>query len=170
MADGASVSGAMRSSRGAIAVFTHVLKRLALVLAAYLIAVVAGLAVLLAAYLLLSSFPGAPDYFTALAISPIVMVAAPPLGLLVLWLSYILTAPQVVVMALISEFFRLRSVFAHALFGMIAAVSGFVFASPTLTESVSATDWADIGIVAFSGLAAGMVYWAIAGRKAGFKP
>ena len=32
------------------------------------------------------------------------------------------------------------------------------------------TDWADIGIVAFSGLAAGIVYWAIAGRNAGFRP
>lgn len=150
--------------------FTHVLKRLALVAAGYLVAVVCGLAVLLAVYLLLSSLPGAPDYFSALALSPIVMFAVPPLGLLVLWLSYILTAPQVAVTALVSEFFELRGVFAHALFGMIAAVSGFVFASPTLADSVSMTDWADIGIVAFSGLAAGMVYWAIAGRNAGFRP
>lgn len=150
--------------------FIHVVKRLTLVLAAYLVAVIAGLAVLMAVYLLLSSFPGAPDYFTALAVSPIVMIAVPPLGLLVLWLTYILTAPPAVVTALVSEFFRVRNVFVHALFGMIAAVGGFVFASPTLTESVSATDWADIGIVAFSGLAAGMVYWAIAGRRAGFRP
>ena len=150
--------------------FFHVVKRLALVLAGYLVAVAAGLAVLLAIYLLLSSIPGAPDYFSALALSPIVMLAVPPLGLFVLWLSYILTAPQAAITALLSEFFELRSVFVHAPFGMIAAVSGFVFASPTLAVSISLTDWADIGIVAFSGAAAGMVYWAIAGRNAGFSP
>jgi hypothetical protein len=156
------------SQPGAKFLFTHVLKRLALAALAYLVAVVAGLAVLLAAYLLLSSFPGAPGYFTALAVSPIVMFAVPPLGLLVLWLTYLLTAPQAAVSALLSEFFGLRNVFLHALFGMLCAVIGFVFASPTLTESISATDWADISIVTFSGLAAGLVYWAIAGRNAGF--
>ena len=30
------------------------------------------------------------------------------------------------------------------------------------------TDWADLGIVAAGGLVAGIVYWLIAGRKAGF--
>ena len=90
--------------------FVHVLKRLALMLAGYLVAVIAGLGVLLAVYLLLSSFPGAPDYFSALALSPVVMFAVPPLGLLVLWLSYILTAPQVAITALVSEFFKLRGV------------------------------------------------------------
>lgn len=150
--------------------FTHVLKRLALVLAAYVAAVLAALVVLLAAYLLLSSFPGAPGYFSALALSPIVMFAAPPLGLLVLWLAYVLTAPQAIVAALVSETFRLRNVFLHAGLGLIVAVSAFVLASPTLADSVSATDWADIAIVAFSGLAGGLVYWAVAGRTAGFKP
>lgn len=150
--------------------FIHVLKRLALMFAAYIVAVPAGLVTLVAMYSALSSLPGAPDYFAALAVSPIVMIAVPPVGLLVLGLTYILTAPQTLVAALFSEFFQLRNVLVHALFGGVAAVSGFVVASPTLVLDISPTDWADIGIVGVSGLVAGVVYWLIAGRRAGFTP
>src|SRR5688572_12789535 len=141
--------------------FTHVLKRMALMFAAYVVAVLAGFATLIIVYYALSSLPGAPDYFAALALSPIVMIAVPPVGLLVLGLTYLLTASQTLVAALFSEFFQLRNVLVHALFGGAVAVSGFVFASPTLVQNISATDWADIGIVGISGLVGGLVYWLI---------
>jgi hypothetical protein len=146
----------------------HVVKRLALATAGYVVAVVAGLLAVVAIYALLSSLPGAPAYFDAMAVSPVVAIAVPVVGLFVLLLTFVLTFVQVLITALLSEFFALRSLWMHALFGALAAATGFMMFAPTLIDGTDPSDMADIGIVAASGLVAGLVYWLIAGRDAGF--
>lgn len=144
------------------------MKRLALATAGYVVAVVAGLLAVVALYAALSSLPNAPDYFDAMAITPIVAIAVPAIGVFVLLLTFVLTFAQAVIATLLSEFFALRSLWVHAVFGAMAAASGFVMVSPTLIDGTSGSDMADIAIVAASGLVAGLVYWLIAGRDAGF--
>jgi len=148
--------------------FGHVVKRLALVIAGYVVAVFAGLFSVVAIYAALSSLPNAPSYFDAMAITPIIAIAVPAIGLFVLMLTFVLTVVQVMVTTLLSEIFALRRPWMHALFGAIAAASGFIMVSPTLLDGTGASDMADIGIVAASGVIGGLVYWLIAGRDAGF--
>ena len=52
-------------------------------------------------------------------------------------------------------------------FGAIAAVAGFALIWPDAPENPER--WADTGIIAAAGLVAGLTYWLIAGRDAGFK-
>ena len=90
------------------------------------------------------------------------------IGLFVLMLTFVLTMVPVLVTTLLSEIFALRRPWMHALFGAFAAASGFIMVSPTLLDGTGASDMADIGIVAASGVIGGLVYWLIAGRDAGF--
>lgn len=151
-------------------IFKHVLKRVVLVVLGYLLAVLVTFFAIVVLYAILSSLPNAPDYFSAMALSPLWLLLAPPIAFLVYVIALILTAAQALVAAVLSEVFELRNVFVHMLFGAVVAVSGFVFGSPTLLNGISASDWADLGIIAASGVAGGLVYWLVAGRDAGIKP
>jgi hypothetical protein len=148
----------------------HVIKRLLLAVIAYLVAVLAGLIAIIVVYMILSSMPDAPSYFSAVTLSPVVIIAVPPVGALVYGLAIVLTALPALVGALISELFGLRQAWLHALMGAAIGAGAFVFASPfLLLGEIDGTDWADLAIVAAGGLVGGLAYWLIAGRRAGFQ-
>lgn len=150
--------------------FLHLLKRLLLVLVGYFVSVMIGLVAVVILYMALSSLPGAPDYFAAMSMSPLVVIAVPPVALFIYLLTVVLTGAQTLVAAVMAELFELRSIFVHAMFGLLAAVTGFFLAWPTLLDGFEGSDWADLGIVAAAGLAGGICYWLIAGRNAGVRP
>jgi drug/metabolite transporter (DMT)-like permease len=79
------------------------------------------------------------------------------------------TGAQTLVFALIAEFFSLRNALLHMFFAAAAAAGGFFLIWPSTAEEMDAGRWADIGIIAGAGLVAGLVYWLIAGRDAGFR-
>jgi len=138
-----------------------------MMLAGYLVAVLVGLISVVAIYAILSSLPNAPGYFDLLGVSPIAALVWPPLAMFVYFLAIILTGMQTLVFALIAEFFSLRNVLLHMVFGAIAAAAGFALIWPDAPDSPER--WADIAIIAAAGLVAGLVYWLIAGREAGFR-
>ena len=145
----------------------HVLKRILMMLAGYLVAVLVGLVAVVAIYAALSSLPNAPAYFDVMGVSPIAVLVVPPLGMFVYFLTIVVTGLQTLIFALIAEFFALRNFLVHMLFGAAAAAGGFFLIWPGAEEN--AERWADIGIIAAAGLVAGLVYWLIAGRDAGFR-
>ncbi|TPK56931.1 MULTISPECIES: hypothetical protein [unclassified Mesorhizobium] len=147
----------------------HVLKRILMVLAGYLVAVLVGLIAVVAIYAVLSSLPNAPRYFDLMGVSPIAALVVPPLGMFIYFLTIVLTGVQTLVFALIAECFSLRGFWLHMLFGGAAAVGGFALIWPSALEDMASERWADIGIIAAAGLVAGLVYWLIAGRDAGFR-
>lgn len=147
----------------------HVLIRVLMMLAGYFVAVLVGLIAVVAIYATLSSLPNAPEYFGFMGVTPIVALVVPPLGMFVYFLTIVLTGLQTLIFALIAEFFVLRNFWLHMLFGAAAAVGGFALAWPSAPEDMTPGRWADIGIVAAAGLVAGLVYWLIAGREAGFR-
>jgi hypothetical protein len=150
-----------------MAMVGYVLKRILMVLAGYLVAVLVGLIAIVVLYIVLSSLPGAPGYFDLMQFTPIAVLVVPPLGMFVYFLTIIVTGLQALVFALIAEFFSLRSFWLHMLFGAIAAVAGFkLFWSGALDSS---EHWPDTAIIAAAGLVAGLIYWLIAGREAGFR-
>lgn len=65
--------------------------------------------------------------------------------------------------------FSLRNFLLHMVFGAAAAAAGFALIWPSAPEDISPERWTDIGIIAAAGLVAGLVYWLIAGREAGFR-
>ncbi|MFD2058013.1 hypothetical protein ACFSQT_34515 [Mesorhizobium calcicola] len=147
----------------------HLLKRILMMLAGYFVAVLVGLIAVAAIYAALSSLPNAPAYFDVMGVSPIAVLVVPPLGMFVYFLTLVVTALQTLIFALIAEFFSLRNVLLHMVFGAAAAAGGFFLIWPSTVEDMDPERWADIGIIAAAGLVAGLVYWLIAGREAGFR-
>ncbi|MFK0688066.1 hypothetical protein ACFX5Q_07660 [Mesorhizobium sp. IMUNJ 23033] len=150
-----------------MAVVKHVSKRVLMMLAGYLVAVLVGLFAVVAIYAMVSSLPNAPEYFSVVGVSPIAALLVPPLGMFIYFLTIILTGMQTLVFALIAEFFSLRNALLHMMFGAIAAVAGFALIWPGASENPER--WADMGIIGAAGVVAGLVYWLIAGRDAGFQ-
>ncbi|WP_170136862.1 hypothetical protein [Mesorhizobium loti] len=147
----------------------HVLKRVLMMLAGYFVSVLVGLIAIAVIYAALSSLPNAPDYFDVMGVSPIAVLVVPPLGMFVYFLTIVVTALQTLIFALIAEFFSLRNFLLHMVFGAAAAVGGFALIWPSAPEDMDPERWADIGIIAAAGLVAGLLYWLIAGRDAGFR-
>ncbi|RWC08306.1 MAG: hypothetical protein EOS52_30915 [Mesorhizobium sp.] len=145
----------------------HVLKRILMVLVGYLVAVLAGLIAVVVIYAILSSLPNAPGYFGLMEFTPVAVLVVPPLGMFVYFLTIILTGMQTLVFALIAEFFSLRSFWLHMVFGATAAAAGFMLIWPDAADDPESL--ADMGIIAGAGLVAGLIYWLIAGRDAGFR-
>ncbi|PDQ20804.1 hypothetical protein CN311_12420 [Mesorhizobium sanjuanii] len=147
----------------------HALKRVLMMLAGYFVAVLVGLIAVVAIYAALSSLPNAPDYFAFMGVTPIMALVVPPLGMFVYFLTIMLTGLQTLIFTLIAEFFSLRNFWLHMVFGAAAAVGGFALVWPSAPADMSPERWADIGIIAAAGLVAGLIYWLIAGREAGFR-
>ncbi|WP_032917640.1 hypothetical protein [Mesorhizobium erdmanii] len=147
----------------------HVLKRLLMMFAGYLVAVLVGLIAVVAIYAALSSLPNAPEYFSFFGVTPIAALVVPPLGMFIYFLTIVVTGMQTLIFALIAEFFSLRNFLMHMVFGAAAAACGFFLIWPSSAEDLDPARWADIGIIAAAGLVAGLVYWLIAGRDAGFR-
>lgn len=158
----------LRAGVGMAAV-KHVLKRFLMMLAGYFIAVLVGLIAVAAIYGGLSSLPNAPNYFDVMGVTPIAVLLLPPLGMFIYFLTIVLTGLQTLIFALIAEFFSLRSFWLHMVFGAAAAVGGFALIWPSVPDDTNPERWADIGIIAAAGIVAGLVYWLIAGRDAGFR-
>lgn len=147
----------------------HVSKRILMMLAGYLVAVSIGLIAVVAIYAVLSFLPGAPSYFDIMGITPIAALAVPPVAMFIYFLTIVVTGAQTLIFALIAEFFSLRNVLLHMVFGAGASVGGIALIWPRAPEDIDPERWIDIGIIAGAGLIAGLVYWLIAGRDAGFR-
>ena len=152
-----------------MATVKHVMKRILMMLAGYLVAVLVGLVAVVAIYAALSSLSNAPAYFDIMGVSPIAVLVVPPLGMFIYFLTIVVTGLQTLIFALIAESFSLRNVLLHMFFGAASAVGGFALMWPSAPEDMDPERWADIGIIAAAGLVAGLIYWLIAGREAGFR-
>ncbi|UVK47626.1 hypothetical protein BPNPMPFG_000926 [Mesorhizobium sp. AR07] len=147
----------------------HILKRVLMMFAGYFVSVLVGLIAVAAIYAALSSLPNAPGYFDFAGVTPLAALAVPPLGMFIYFVTIVITALQTLIFALIAEFFALRNFLLHMVFGAAAAAGGFFLIWPSSAEDMDPERWADIGIIAAAGLVAGLVYWLIAGRDAGFR-
>jgi hypothetical protein len=146
----------------------HIVKRLLLMIVGYLVGVTVALISVVILYFVLSSLPGAPSYFGAMGMSPLLILIFPPAWLVVIYIAVILTGVPSLVGALFAELFSLRQVWLHGPLGAAIGAGAFIYASPVLVGAIGGTDWADLAIVVAAGFCGGVAYWLIAGRKAGF--
>lgn len=149
--------------------FLYVLKRLALVVAGYLLGLVAGLAGVILFYGILAALPDAPEYFSWVSTGSLLALLWPPVALFAFIVAIYVTALQMLAAAAITELFELRQVWLHMILAALVGLSGFLMIVPMLDGTVSHSDLADLGIITAAAAVAGTVYWLIAGRQAGFK-
>ena len=150
--------------------FIHLLKRVGLVLAGYLVGLIAGFGAILLIYGVLSSLPNAPEYFAWVGAGSLLLLLAPPIALMVYLVAIYVTGLPALAAAIITEVFGLRAFWLHMIFGALVAMGGLGLVMPLDDVTLSSSNLADFGILAGSGLVGGFVYWLIAGREAGLKP
>lgn len=147
----------------------YVIKRVLLVAIGYCLALLTALVTAIIAYFILIEIPGVPTYFTGLALSPLVFLAAPATLLLVLIVSVMFTGPPSVVLGLLGEIFSLRALWLYAPVGAVIGVGAYAYGTTFLVDGIDQSDWVDLGVVALAGGVGGVVYWMFAGRNAGFR-
>ena len=150
-------------------VIGHVLKRLLLMFAGYIVALAIGLFAVAAIYGILGSLPDAPSYYVAFELAPLALLLLPHLALLAIIIALISTVMQALLAGLLSEIFSLRNFALHTLFGSLTAVSGFLLIAPVEESGVPSPTPIEYVVMAIAGAIAGFVYWMIAGREAGFR-
>lgn len=144
----------------------YIIRRVFFALVGYGVSLLVGLVAIIAIYALASYLPDAPAYFDAIAVSPIAMIFIPPL-----WIFYLIVASAATIVPaaawmLVSEALSLRSIWLHMLAGLAAAAIGYLLLG---AQTIGAGQLPDLGIVTAAGPVAGLVYWLIAGRDAGFR-
>ena len=111
-----------------------------------------------------------PGYWVAMAVSPVFLVSLPHLALFGIILAVVLTAVPVMALGLASEAFGWRSVWLFVVCGVgLAAWQYFVLTPRTLFGPADFTAMLEAGLFGLAGGVSGFVYWAIAGRCAGFR-
>jgi hypothetical protein len=143
--------------------------RLAFVVLGYFAGIAAGSAAFPCALALISLFVPDSALWDWLGLGPVAMIAAPLLFFFVMWITVVMTFIPAAIANLLTEIFAVRILGAHLAIAVALAASAGVILDPTWFDGMG-TDRILITLAVFLGaLVGGLVYWAIAGRNAGFR-
>ena len=146
-----------------------VVKRLFLALSGYL----ASILVFFLALALL--FAGASALFpdigawSVMGVSPVLALGAPVAGLFLIVAAMTLSAIPMLIAVLLTEWFGWRSVWIYAVPASVVTAAAYLALSPRVWFGADILVAAELAIFAVAGAIAGLLYWAIAGRNAGFR-
>lgn len=144
-----------------------ILKRLAVMTAAYLAAALVLLMTLATLFGLASLHPDAPGYWTLTVLSPVILIAAPTVGTFLFMLVLVISAGPALVILLLTEIFGWHSAFVYAIPTALLSAAGYwTFWFPP-SDRIDQVGMVEAALFSLSGACAGLVYWAIAGRHAG---
>ncbi|MFO0993159.1 MAG: hypothetical protein U1E67_14640 [Hyphomicrobiales bacterium] len=143
--------------------------RIAFVVLGYFAGIASGSAAFPCVLAIISAFVPDSALWDWLGLGPVAMVAAPILFLFVMWITVVMTFIPAAIANLLTEAFAIRNVYVHILIAIGLAVSAGLIIDPTWFAMMG-TDRMLITFAAFCGaVVGGLVYWAIAGRNAGFR-
>jgi hypothetical protein len=143
------------------------LLRLITIIAAYLGGVIGLLVAFAILFGLASLVPSAPGYWTLTGVSPVIFAGAPTVGLFVIATAIVLSAIPVLLIVVLAELFSWRSWAVYAIpAATLSAVIYWAF-SPRTIDGLDRIGLIEVVLFAVSGAVAGLIYWAIAGRRAG---
>jgi len=146
----------------------NIAARIAFVVLGYFAGIASGSAAFPCMLALISLFVPNSALWDWLGLGPIAVIAAPVLFFFVMWITVVMTFIPAAVANLVTEFFAIRNVYAHLAIAIGLAVSAALIIDPTWFSMMS-TDKMLVTLAALLGaLVGGLVYWAIAGRNAGF--
>ena len=141
--------------------------RILVILAGYvcsLVVAVFGIALVFAALAQAAPEQGA---WTFIGVSPVLMLASPIIGFGLALFTAVVTAVPALVFVVACEILRWRFLGAYLAFGAIAGAAGYYTFSFRTIFGISAVAAVEMAAFAAGGAMAGLVYWAIAGRRAG---
>lgn len=146
-----------------------VCKRIVIVVLGYVAGLAAGATAFPGLLLLISTFNPGSELWQWLGLGPVAVAVAPVILFSIMWIVMVLTAIPAAVLNLTAEIFGLRQFWLHLLISLVlAAVAGLILV-PDWFFAMNLNRGLITLAVALSALVAGVVYWAIAGRKAGFR-
>ena len=143
--------------------------RLAFVVLGYFAGIASGSAAFPCVLAIISAFVPDSALWDWLGLGPVAMIAAPILFFFVMWITVVMTFIPAAIANLLTEAFAIRNVYVHILIAIGLAVSAALVIDHNWF-SMMGTDRMLITFAAFCGaVMGGIVYWAIAGRNAGFR-
>jgi len=147
----------------------HIAKRIAFVVIGYLVGLVASAAAFPGILFPISLLKPASQLWQYLGLGPIAVVVAPVILVYIMSIVLVLTFIPAAVLKLITEVFALRQLWLHILIALVlSAVAGLMLV-PDWFSAMDGDRWLLTFAVALSALVGGVVYWAIAGQRAGFR-
>lgn len=145
------------------------LRRLLVMTGAYFAGVLAFLLGLAVLFGIASLLPDAPSYWNLTAVSPVIFVAAPVVGIFVVLLTMVVSAVPALLILMLTELFGWRSAYFYVFpAALLSAVAYWTFSFRTI-GGLDRTGLIEMVLFAVSGAWAGLIYWAIAGRSAGIR-
>lgn len=146
----------------------HIAKRIAFVVLGYF-AALAGAAVFPGILLFISYFKPDSELWQLLGLGPIAVVVAPIILFYIMSIVMVLTFIPAAILKLITEIFALRWLWLHMLISVLLAGIAGLMIMPDWFSAMTPDRWLITLSIALSSLVAGLVYWAIAGQRAGFR-
>jgi hypothetical protein len=150
-------------------VITHIAKRILVVVLGYFAGLATGAAALPVFLLLISYFNPSSQLWQFLGLGPIAVIVAPVILLTIMWIVMILTSIPAAALNLLTEAFALRQLWLHLLISLLLAAIAGLRLMPDWFSAMTRDRWLLTLAIGLSALIGGIVYWAIAGRKAGFR-
>lgn len=147
----------------------HIAKRIAFVVLGYFAALTSGAAVFPGILLFISYFKPDSQLWQLLGLGPIAVVIAPIILFYIMWIVMVLTFIPAAILKLITEIFALRWLWLHMLISVLLAGIAGLMIMPDWFSAMTPDRWLITLSIALSSLVAGLVYWAIAGQRAGFR-
>jgi len=146
----------------------RILWRVLVVCGSYLAAIIGFFVALIALFAIASLLvPGKTGWTAAAAVSPAVIVGAPLVALFALATAITLTALPAAGLAVVTEFFSLRSPWIYLVAGAVAAPICYGQIVPQFKESAAWHIRPESLIFAVAGVVSGLIYWLACGRNAG---
>ena len=147
----------------------HIAKRIAFVILGYFAALAAGAAVFPGILLFIAYFKPDSELWQLLGLGPIAVIVAPVILVYIMSIVLVLTFIPAAILKLITEIFSLRWLWLHLLISLLLAAIAGLMIMPDWFSAMNADRWLITFSIALSALVGGVVYWAIAGQRAGFR-
>jgi hypothetical protein len=144
--------------------------RILVILAGYLCALVAAVLAIGAMFALLAALSPEPGSWAVIGVSPVLMVSSPVIGISMVAFTAVVTALPAFVLVVLCEIFGWRAAGLYLGFGAVAGAVGYYTFSFRVIDGIGATAAIEMAAFAAAGALAGLVYWTIAGRRAGRQP
>lgn len=147
----------------------HIAKRIAFVVLGYFAGLAAGAAAFPSLLILMSTFNPDSQLWQLAGFAPYALIMMPIILFYVLWIVMILTIIPAAILNGLTEIFGLRALWLHLLIAtLLAGIAGLLLV-PVWFSEMNLDRWLVTVAILLSAWIAGLVYWAIAGQRAGFR-
>lgn len=147
----------------------HIAKRLFFVVLGYFAALAAGAAAFPGVLILINAVSPGSQLEQVVGLGPIALFVAPVILIYIMSIVMILTFIPAAILKLVTEIFALRWLWLHLLISLALAALAGLMIIPDWFSDMGRDRWLVTIAVALSALVGGVVYWAIAGQRAGFR-